>query len=85
MGLLNFFLLLPGILLLAGGALNVTAAPVAGGIIIALSVLYLIAIAVVTSAMKQVFIVGIYFYAAEHRAPAGFSIESLEGAFQKKQ
>ena len=51
---------------------------------IAMCLLYLVAVVVVTSAMKQVFIVGLYLYAAENKAPAGFSADTLAGAFRKK-
>jgi len=49
-----------------------------------LALLYLIAVALVTSALQQVFMAGVYLYAAEGRVPSGFSEDSLRSAFRAK-
>ena len=81
-------------MLLALPALVVMVAAVVAGLLaksiwlaavpIALAVLYLIAAAIVTSALQQVFLTGVYVYAAEGRVPSGFSEDSLRAAFRAK-
>lgn len=39
----------------------------------------------VSSALSQIFIVGLYLYAADHRVPDGFSPETLKSAFPAKR
>jgi len=51
---------------------------------IALALLYLVAAAIVASALQQVFMAGVYLYAAEGRVPSGFSEDSLRSAFRVK-
>jgi hypothetical protein len=84
MSVFTVLLGLPGVLVFFGSFLFLPVSPLAMGMLCGFAALYLIALAVLTSAMKQVFIVGLYFYAAEKQVPAGFSADSLEGAFRKK-
>lgn len=85
-GLIGFLLVLPGILLIFGGAMagaaiNNTPLMFAG---IALGAVYLLITAIVLSTLKQIYIAGLYLYAAEGVMPGGYSPELVQGAFHKK-
>jgi hypothetical protein len=87
LGILNFLLVLPAFLVLAGGVAAAVAmesvfpAIIAGAVFVA----YLIALSIVTSALQQIFLAGVYVYAAEGQVPPGFSEESLRSAFRPKK
>ena len=44
----------------------------------------MLAVTVITAAVKQVFIAGLYVYATDKKVPAGFDQASMRGAFAKK-
>ena len=48
-------------------------------------VLYLIGLAIVISTLQQIFLAGVYLYAAEGRVADGFSEEALISAFKVKE
>lgn len=48
-------------------------------------IVYALAISVVTAAVKQVFIAGLYVYATEKRVPAGFDDDAMTHAFAPKK
>lgn len=82
--LLNFLLLLPFLaMLLLAGILGANSAAL-GMTMLGISAVYIIVMIAASSAMKQVFIAGLYMYATEKKVPAGFSVEAFEGAFRKK-
>lgn len=87
LGLIKLVLAIPGILLLIGGAaLLVLVQPVAFGIaVIVLALVYFLAFAAVSAALDTIFLTALYQYAAFDRVPAGFSRESIEGAFYAKR
>ncbi len=76
-GLLNLLLLLPG---LAMGALLWQVDRAAGVII---GVVYVLILAVVTSAVKGVFTVALYRYATSGQAPQGFSADLIQGSLNR--
>jgi Family of unknown function (DUF6159) len=85
-GLVGFLLSLPGLLLIFGGimsgvAVNNIGLPVLLGV---LGMIYLVVISIVLSTLKQIYIAGLYLYAAEGVMPGGFSPELVQDAFQKK-
>ncbi len=85
-GLIGFLLMLPGILLIFGGAMagaaiQNTALMIAG---IVLGVIYLLVTSIVLSTLKQIYIAGLYLYAAEGVMPGGYSPELVQEAFHKK-
>lgn len=87
LGIVSFLLILPAFVLLAGGiaaavALESLWMAAAAGVVF---VTYLIVLSIVTSALQQVFLAGVYLYAAEGEVPPGFSQESLQSAFRPKQ
>lgn len=86
MGLVGFLLTLPGILLLFGGVFGGAAAQNAGlGIALAaLGIIYLLVISIILTTLKQIYIAGLYLYAAEGVMPGGFSPELVQEAFHKK-
>jgi hypothetical protein len=88
LSLVGFLLAIPGILLLIGaGAIAAnTGGSMAPTIVLAvLGVLYLIGLAIVISTLQQIFLAGVYLYAAEGRVPDGFSEEALISAFKVKE
>ncbi len=52
---------------------------------IAAGVLYFLALAVVSSAVKTVFTVALYRYASQRQVPAGFSPDLVQTAFGTKE
>ena len=86
LGLFMLLLALPGILLLAAGAvLCVAASPLVGGMVLALAVLYLLFLGAVGAALDGIFLSALYQYAAHGAAPSGFDAYSLEHAFRSKK
>lgn len=73
-GLLNLVLFIPGLLM---GALVWTYDPIAGLIV---GFVYLLILATVSSAVKGVFTVALYRYAAAGEVPPGFSASLIDGA-----
>ncbi|MFT3878669.1 MAG: DUF6159 family protein [Gemmatales bacterium] len=85
-GLIGFLLVLPGILLIFGGAMagaaiQNTALMIVG---VVLGVIYLLVTSIVLSTLKQIYIAGLYLYAAEGVMPGGYSPELVQEAFHKK-
>jgi hypothetical protein len=79
-GLIGFLLVIPAIaLIVLAIALN---PPTAIAILmIVVAFVYALAVAVVTSALKQIFIAGLYIYATEKKVPHGFDASLLKSAF----
>lgn len=85
-GLVGFLLALPGILLLFGGIFGGAAAqslPL-GIVLSVLGVIYLVVVSIILSTLKQIYIAGLYLFAAEGVMPGGFSEDLVQGAFHKK-
>jgi hypothetical protein len=89
LGLISFLLAIPGILLcvltgyfIANAAPNgfhfVTLAPAIIGVV------YLIGLSIVISTLQQIFLAGVYLYAAEGRVANGFTEDTLISAFKAK-
>lgn len=86
MGLVGFLLTLPGILLFFGGVLGGFAAQnvVLGIVLVALGFIYLVVISIILSTLKQIYIAGLYLFAAEGVMPHGFSEDLVQEAFRRK-
>ena len=89
LSLVSIVLAIPGILLLVAGVLLASVANPGGSlalmiIVMALGVLYLIGLSIVISTLKQIFLAGLYLYAAEGRVADGFSEDALISAFKVK-
>jgi hypothetical protein len=89
LSLVSIVLAIPGILLLVAGVLLASVANPGGSlalmiIAMALGVLYLIGLSIVISTLKQIFLAGLYLYAAEGRVADGFSEDALISAFKAK-
>jgi uncharacterized protein DUF6159 len=86
-GVINLLLSIPGILLIVAGFMTgaVTHSIILGVAIGALGLIYLIAVAIVISTLQQVFLAGVYVYAAEGCVPDGFSKSALKSAFRRKR
>ena len=85
MGLINFLLCLPGIGLLVFGFVLIPKIGVMAGLVIAASALYLLGVAIVMSTLHQIYLAGVYIYAAQHRVVGGFDQELLQSAFRQKR
>lgn len=83
LGLIGFLMMLPGIaLLFVPAVLQLPTAVIVAGVVLGL--VWLLASAVVVSAMKQVFVAGLYIYATENRVPSAFDAGMVRGAFGAK-
>lgn len=85
-GLIGFLLMLPGILLFFGGmalgaSLQNNALMIAG---VVLGILYITIFSIILSTLKQIYIAGLYLYAAEGQMPGGFDAGLIQQAFEKK-
>lgn len=85
-GLIGFLLMLPGVLLIfagtfAGAGMNNPPLLLAGMV---LGAIYLVIVGIILSTLKQIYIAGLYLYAAEGQMPGGFSPELVQGAFVRK-
>ncbi|HMO35906.1 MAG TPA: DUF6159 family protein [Gemmatales bacterium] len=81
-GLIGFLIMLPGFLLFAGGIFLIMSAGVYAPVLLVLAVVYLITAAIILSTLKQIYLSGLYLYAAEGQMPAGFTPEMVQGAFK---
>jgi hypothetical protein len=88
LGLIGFLCYIPGLLLLvagfvlgmAGGQPNLPVLFTLAGI----GILYLVTVAIILSTLKQIYVAGLYMYAAEQQIPQEFSPDLLQGAFRQK-
>jgi len=76
-GLLNLVLFLPGLLM------GFLLWPVDRAIAVIVTVVYLLILAAVSSAVKGIFTVALYRYATSGQAPAGFTAEWIEGSLKR--
>lgn len=83
-GLIGFLLIVPAIVLVML-AFYAGLPPVALVLIGVAFVLYALGVQVVTTALQQVFIAGLYVYATEKKVPKGFNNQLLQSAFVSKQ
>src|SRR5262245_55494170 len=83
LGAAGFLLMLPAFLV---GAIAVwlSASPAVMLALFAVCLVYVIGVSIVISTLQQVYLAGVYVYAAEGTAPEGFSEEALETAFTPK-
>lgn len=56
----------------------------AAAVVGAVGLIYLIGLSIVLGTLRQVFLVGLYIYAAERRIPSGFAEGTLRSAFAPK-
>jgi hypothetical protein len=87
LGLIGFLLFLPGLGLLflgiaAASSLNAAWPLIAVGVV---TLVYLVALATVMSTLKQIFLAGLYIYAAENRVVDGFSADLMRSAFKHQR
>jgi hypothetical protein len=87
LGLFQFLIVLPGILLLIGGGVACASLnPVAIGLsIVGLGLLYCLLAFAVCAALDTIFLSALYQFAAFDKVPEGFDRGTIEGAFSKKQ
>jgi len=88
LGILGLLFALPGfVIMIIGIAVGTGSHPPAVVPIVlglGLGVLWFIAVAILSSAMHQIFVAGAYVYAAQGQLPAGFEPELVQGAFRRK-
>jgi hypothetical protein len=87
LGLIGFLLSLPGLAVIALGVFLAASQEslLLGFVAGAAGVIYLVALSIIMSALKQIFIAGLYIYAAEQRVPSGFDEELFRTAFTRKK
>ena len=81
-GLVFFLLTLPGLLLPMMGA-RIGQTGMLGGL--AVAVIYWLLLAIVNSAARGVFVAALYRYATKREVSAGYDLDDLSGAWQKKE
>src|SRR5262245_43637460 len=88
LGLIAFVAYIPGfVIIFAAVALGGMAGPANLPILIAgigLGVLYMLGVAIILSTLKQIYVAGLYIYAAEQRVPGTFSTDLMRGAFRRR-
>lgn len=86
LGLVQFVLLLPAILfIVALFPAMARGLPMEAGLaLLAVSLLYMMAVILVFNVANTVFNTALYVYAGERRAPQGFDADVLQGAFQSR-
>jgi hypothetical protein len=86
LGLFKFLLILPGLLVLAGGiALCVMVKPIALGlVVVGIGILLLLAASAMGATLDAIFLTALYQYAAFEKVPDGFDRTCIEGAFKRK-
>jgi Family of unknown function (DUF6159) len=84
LGLIGLLLMLPGIALCVLGVFLGMQTPALLVVCLALGIIYLVAVSIVLSTLKQIFIAGLYIYAAEGQVPGGFSPALVQDAFRRK-
>ena len=86
LGATGFLLAVPGILLLiAAYQIAVTASTLWLGLTLGvIGIAYLVACSIVTSALQQVLLAGVYIYASTGQVPTGLSEDVLRSAFRPK-
>lgn len=87
LGLFKFLIVLPGILLLMGGAALIGSIQPAGiGIaVLVLGLVWILGAAAVGAALDAIFLSALYQYAAFDRVPQGFDRSSIQDAFVTKK
>jgi hypothetical protein len=84
LGLFAFLLFLPVILLVILTVVGFNASMALGFTFLALTIIYLIGFAILTSALNTVFVAALYQYAAFEQTPIGFDEATIKGAFVAK-
>jgi len=86
LGLATVLLSLPGIavMILGGLAMESTNSPWLLVGLIGLGALYLLVLAIAVSAMRQIFLTGMYLYASTGQVAPGFSEDLMRSAFRSK-
>lgn len=84
LGLVGFLFILPAIVMFVLGGMMIFNHAVLGGLVIVVAMVYLLAVSVVLSTLRQIYLAGLYLYAAEGQLPGGFSEEIIHGAFRRK-
>ncbi|NOZ22447.1 MAG: hypothetical protein GXP25_15305 [Planctomycetes bacterium] len=84
-GLIFLVLGIPGIVLIVvGGIFTASASAVLGGVLIALGIIYFIALGLVQSTLQTIFQAALYLYARSQEVPEGFDQQMLSGAIARK-
>ena len=82
-GLISFLLMIPAFLIIMA-VVAIQPPQVVMVIAIAALVVYVLTVVVISAAVKQIFIAGLYVYATEKRVPPGFDKGTLTSAFARK-
>jgi hypothetical protein len=83
-GLIGLLLMLPALLLVVL-AFVADLPPVVSAVVVAATIVYALGVSVITTALKQIFIAGLYVYATEKKIPQGFQGNLMRNAFVPKR
>jgi hypothetical protein len=85
MGFLGFLFCLPGVLLIFLGILMLGPLGWGAAFFFAGGLIYLLAAAIIMSSLHQIYLAGVYIFAAQQRVVDGFDEDLLRSAFRRKR
>ena len=83
-GFISFMASLLGVVAIMGGGFLMASSQVLGGALIAIGVIWILIVALVTSALTSIMRAALYVYAVEGKAPELFDESMIRGAFAPK-
>lgn len=84
-GLYVFAAMIPGFALMLAGCAAVAANAILGGALIALAVVWILAVSLVSAAVQSILLTALYLYASQGEAPPQFDATLLQNAFGSKR
>lgn len=84
-GLFVLAAMIPGFVLMVVGCAAVAANAVVGGVIIALAIVWILAVSLVSAAVQSILLTALYLYASQGQAPPQFDPTLLQNAFGSKR
>ena len=83
-GFVTFLASLLGLLPIIGGIALMQASALAGGVLVALGILWILVVALASSALNAIMLAALYIYASEGKMPQHFDEGMIQGAFSQK-
>jgi len=84
-GLFVLAAMIPGVVLMVVGFVAMAANAVVGGVLIALAIIWILAVSLVSAAVQSILLTALYLYASQGQAPPQFDEALLQGAFGSKK
>ncbi len=84
MGFIGFLVSIPGAVLIVVGVMMLNQLQPVGWVAVVLGIAWVLATSVLFATLKQIFLAGVYVYAADGKVPDGFEEDSLKSTFRSK-